>query len=389
MHKESNKPKVLFIASNIPTPKRESNDVVMTIAHKLSAFYDISILHPTEFAPFPFNRMKKYSELADTKPWKDGDITINPLKYIRLFGKKRAFLFLPLYKRKIKQYYKRLGIPTLTHAHYALPDGYFALLIKQTFGIPYIISFRGSDDRLMTPKGKNNTMKRMATVLSQADKIIAHNRAQQDSLREHGFDSILMPHGIETDFLKPKQRNGDKDEIVISTIGKLVPTKHIDWVVNAAKEYKGKKTITVLIAGDGPQKEELENLIAGYSNIQLLGQIKHEAINEILCESDIFALPSINETFGLVYVEATAHQNAVIATKGTGIWGHFKENEEMYYCDSYDSFKKTLYELIDNDELRNTVAKNAFDKTKALFTWDKVTESYQTIYGDCLPQPLI
>ena len=224
----------------------------------------------------------------------------------------------------------------------------------------------------------------MITVLSQAEKILVHNRAQQDLLRKYGFDSALMPHGIETNFIKPKQQNEPKDSIVITSIGELIPQKHIDWVINAVKNYKGRKTISLLIAGEGSLKEELDNLIVGYSNIKLLGKIKHDTINELLCESDIFALPSYNETFGLVYLEAAAHQNAVIATKGTGIWGHFKENEELLYCDSYDSFKKMLYELIDNDALRNTIAKNAFDKTSTFFTWDKVIERYVKTYNDCL-----
>lgn len=382
MQKTTNKPQILFIASNIPTPKRNSNKVVMTIAQKLSAQFDISILHPTEFAPFPFSLIKKYSKLAGTKPWKDGDININPFKYIRLFGKKIAFLFLPFYKRKIKQYCKHFGIPNLTHAHYALPDGFFALLIKQTFGIPYIISFRGSDVRLIISNEKSNTMKRMIAVLSQADKIIVHNRAQQDLLREHGFDSELMPHGIETNFLKPKQQSKTKDDIVITTIGELIPQKHVDWVINAVKSYNGKKIISLIIAGEGPQKEELEKLATGNQNIKLLGKIKHETVNNLLCDSDIFALPSYNETFGLVYIEAAAHQNAVIATKDTGIWGHFKENEEMLYCDSYVSFQKMLYTLIDNDEFRCQMAKNAFGKTSTHFTWDKVIRKYQEIYSE-------
>lgn len=380
MTKESNKPIVLFIASNIPTPKRKSNKVVIDIAHKLSEQYNISILHPTEFAPFPINRMKKYRVLAGNKPWIDGEISITPFKYARLFGKKRAFLFLPLYKRKVKWYCNQYGIPKLVHSHFALPDGYFAYLLKQIYGIPYLVSFRGSDIKLMTSNDKSNTMKRMLDVLKHADKIIVHNRAQQILLQKHGFESILMPHGIETDFLKPKGQSGTKDKIVIATVGELIPQKHIDWVINAVKNYKGRKTISLLIAGEGPQKKELEQLVDGHPNIQLLGKIKHEAVSELLCKSDIFALPSYNETFGLVYVEATAHQNAVIATHGTGIWGHFKENEEMLFCDSFESFQALLYELIENDAFRDQIAKNAFDKTSAYFTWDKVIEKYAEIY---------
>lgn len=382
MSTNTTKTSILFIASNIPTPKRKSNKVVITIAHKLSQKFGISILHPTEFAPFPFNLIKKYSKLAGTKSWKDGNIEINPFKYIRLFGNKFAFLFLPLYKRKIKHYCKHYDVPNLSHAHYALPDGYFALLIKRVYGTPYIVSFRGSDVKLMTSNDNSNTMKRMMSVLNHADKIIVHNRAQQLLLQKHGFASSLMFHGIEADFLKPKCQNGTKDKIVITTIGELIPQKHIDWVINAVKQYNGRKTLSLMIAGEGPQKEELGRLASGYPNIRLLGKIKHEAVNELLCDSDIFALPSFNETFGLVYIEATAHQNAVVATKGTGIWGHFIDDEEMLFCDSYETFKQMLYSLIDNDELRHSLAQKAFNKTSACYTWDNVIRKYQILYDE-------
>ena len=387
MSQNTEKQKVLFIASNIPTPKRQSNKVVMTIAHKLSPKFDISIFHPTEFAPFPFNQMKKYRTLADNEPWNDGEISIIPVKYIRLIGKKLAFLLLPFYKRKVKRYCERHGLPKLSHAHFALPDGYFAYLLKQIQGTPYLVSFRGSDVKLMANSGKSNTMKRMQEVLSHADQIIVHNRAQQDLLLKYGFESILMPHGIEADFLKPKDQVGVKDEIVVATVGELIPQKHIDWVINAVKDYAGKKKISLLIAGAGPQKEELEQLATGYPNIKLLGKIKHESVNELLCDSDIFALPSCNETFGLVYIEATAHQNAVIATKGTGIWGHFADGEEMLFCDTYESFKRMLFELIDNDEVRNQIAKKAYDKTATQFTWETVIKKYQSLY-ESMPYPM-
>lgn len=377
---------MLFIASNIPTPKRQSNKVVMTIAHKLSTQFDVSVLHPTEFAPFPFNRMKKYRNLADSKPWNDGEIDIVPFKYIRLFGKKLAFLLLPLYKRKAKKYCTHKGIPQLVHAHYALPDGYFAYLLKQTFGIPYVISFRGSDVKLMASGNHGNTMKRMRIVLSQADKIIVHNRAQQMLLEQQGFSSLLMPHGIENHFLKPKQANKPTDELVVTSIGELIPQKHIDWVIHAVKEYQGSKQIILRIAGEGPQKEELMNLASDCRNIQLLGKISHDKINDLLCDSDIFALPSTNETFGLVYLEAAAHQNAVIATKGTGVWGHFIDGEEVFYCDSRASFQKMLHELIDKDDLRNEMATKAYERTKESFTWESVIDRYVSTYRPFLQQ---
>ena len=66
----------------------------MDIAHRLSEKYDISVLHPTEIAPFPLNLMKKYRSIAGKTGWKDQNIEVTPFRYIRVFGKKHAFLLL-------------------------------------------------------------------------------------------------------------------------------------------------------------------------------------------------------------------------------------------------------------------------------------------------------
>ena len=381
---DATKPKILFIASNIPTPKRKSNRVVMTIAHKLSQGFKISVMHPSEFAPFPINLLNKYKTIVGKQSWEDDGITVRPFKYIRLFGKKNAFLLLPLYKKRIKQYIERFGIPDLVHAHFALPDGYFAYLIHKKLQVPFIISFRKSDMKLLNQSQSSNTVKLMKETLSNAKQIIVHNAAQQEALSTLGFKSILMAHGIEENFVKPKEALNNSNRITIVSIGELIEQKRIDWVIKAVTDYSGSKDLTLKIAGEGPMHQAWKSLIGEKKNITFLGQISHDKINELLQQSDIFALPSYNETFGLVYLEAAAHQNAVIATKGTGIWGHFKESEEMLYCDSYDSFQKKLYALIDDDEFRYQMAKNAFERTSTHFTWDKVIEKYVSAYTSFL-----
>jgi len=380
MPNESNKKQILFIASNIPTPKRKSNKVVITIAHQLSQWFDISVMHPAEFAPFPISLMKKYKDIAGKNSWSDGTIQIRPLKYIRLFGRKHSFLLLPYVKKRLNHYLNPNGIPDLVHAHYALPDGYLAYMINQIHHTPYIISFRDSDIKFLTDPRKSYNANMMDKVLSNAKKIIVHNGAHQELLSKAGYDSIIMAHGVEKDFLRPKETVNTSNNIVISTVSELIPRKHIDWIINAVEEYKGSKNITLKIAGRGALRIDLESLSRGHENIQFLGQIDHGKVDELLQQSDIFALPSVNETFGLVYLEATAHQNAVIATKGTGVWGHFIDGDEMFYCDSYSSFKEMLFRLIDDNGLRNQMALNAFIKTKDNYSWNTIISKYVSLY---------
>ena len=384
MPKDDSKPKVLFIASNIPTPKRASNKVVMTIAHKLAAGYDISVLHPAEFAPFPINLMKKYRNIAGKQSWEDEGIVVRPFRYLRLIGKKNAFLLLPNYKKKLQNYCNQFGIPQLVHAHFALPDGYLAYQIAKLFNIPYIISFRKTDISFLELPNKSSTKELIHEVLSNASQIIVHNAAQQEILSKAGYESTLLPHGIENDFFAKKDQANTSGQLSIASIGELVPTKHIDWVIRAVKNYKGGKKVSLKIAGEGPMRPELEALIQGNDNIQLLGKIDHDKIGQLLQKTDIFALPSINETFGLVYLEAAAHQIAVVATKGTGIWGVFDNQKEMLFCDSSTSFNELLYHLIDDDQLRNELAENAYLKASENYRWDHIIEKYAELYDRLL-----
>ncbi len=356
----------------------------MTIAHKLSEWFDISVMHPAEFAPFPFSLMKKYKNIVGRQGWSDDGMTVKPFKYIRLFGKKNAFRLLPCYKKQIGHYIEQFGTPDMVHAHFALPDGYLAYLIHKTNHVPYLISFRKTDIEYLNLGKEYSSKKMMLEVLSHAQQIIVHNAAQQETLSRYGFSSILMAHGIEDSFVQPKMSINNSNSLTIVSIGELVPAKHIDWVINAVKNYKGNKNISLMIAGEGPMRQTWETLSAADNNISFLGQISHDKINELLQQSDIFALPSINETFGLVYIEAAAHQNAVIATKGTGIWGHFVDNNEILYCDSYENFQHSLSRLIDDDLLRNQMALNAFEKAKKNYTWSAVINKYNLLYQSIL-----
>lgn len=353
----------------------------MNIAHRLSEHFDIAVLHPAEIAPFPFNMMKKYRNLAGKDSWNDGDVVVNPFRYLRLLGKRQAFRFLPCYTKKLVKTLRDSGI-SLLHAHYALPDGYIAYEVHKKLGIPYIVSVRGSDLKFL--KLKNcNTKRLLDKTLSNASAIIAHNAAQQEMLAIAGYQSVIVPHGVEQDFLNPKT-DSTSENIVIASVGELIPQKHLDWVIEAVRNYKGQKNVTLNIAGDGSMREELETMAKDAKNIHILGKIPHEKVGEMLEESQIFALPSVNETFGLVYMEATAHQNAVIATRGTGIWGVFEDKKEMFYCDSQESFTEMLHQLIDNDEFRCEMAKKAYEKTAEQYTWDKIISRYSEIYKNSL-----
>ena len=94
-------------------------------------------------------------------------------------------------------------------------------------------------------------------------------------------------------------------------------------------------------------------------------------------ENDIFILPSVNETFGMVYLEAMSQGCITVCTKDDGISGIIKDKENGFLTETYvESIKKTILR-IKNLTLENieTIRQNSI-KTVKEYTSEKVAENY-------------
>ena len=373
--------KVLFIASNIPLPKLKSNRIVLTIAEKLSQFCDISFVLPAAIVFPPFTLMKKYKPLVNLKSWTEGSFTVKTIRYQRLPGKTLSYLLMDSIRPD--RYIDKNMLPDLCHAHFIMPDGYIALKIKEKYGVPYIVSVRSSDTRhLKALNNKGVIYQKFKTVLQNAGRIIVHNRPQQEFIAQLGFDNVVIPHGIESSVLNITTEKSN-NPVIISVVAELIRRKNVDWVIRAVKEYSGKLSVQLMIAGDGVCRDKLQWLSGDAPNIRFLGKINHNEVMSLLEKSHIFALPSINETFGLVYLEAAAKHNAVICHKGEGVDGLFENEKEMLFCKGYDEFQIILNRLIETPDEVDILANNGYAKVKNC-TWEQVQFMYMKIYRQVL-----
>ena len=105
---------------------------------------------------------------------------------------------------------------------------------------------------------------------------------------------------------KRKELNIKDKDLVIGHIGRFVKQKNHEFLIDIFNEiHKQNKNAILLLAGDGPLKEEIQNKVkeSGLEkNVQFLGQ-RNDA-NELYQAMDLFLFPSLYEGLGMVLIEA-------------------------------------------------------------------------------------
>ena len=90
------------------------------------------------------------------------------------------------------------------------------------------------------------------------------------------------------------------DDVAVVSVGRLAREKGFDTLLRAAA---GDERLTVLIAGEGPEREALTRL---GGRVRLLGDLDEERLAEAYAAADVFALLSLHEPWGVVVNEAAA-----------------------------------------------------------------------------------
>lgn len=370
--------KVLHIAKNIPTPKKRENDVIFKLLHRMT-FASHQILYPSEWVPIPLLFLKKYRSESSLKPWKHEEFDIEPFKYYRIPIKNKAFQWL-----KLPEKYKSAKAD-IVHAHFLFPDGLFAMQLWKASQIPYIITLRSSGLKLMNScRPGSSTYQLGLEALKKANAVTTLNHAGKSFLEKIGISSIyLIPHGLaEGDYIPQTSIEEKKNHqsIRISTIGNHLRTKNIDWVV----DFVLKSTVALHLDVIGPVvlNQKVDAPRHSGTKIKFYGRIKRKKVLHLLRKSDIFALPSERESFGLSYLEAAANFNAIIGFKGQGPIGVF-DTEEMMFPEDRKDFNKCLKKIIDEKKIRIDLAQNAYDKAQKL-TWENVVERFSEVYKKVL-----
>lgn len=215
----------------------------------------------------------------------------------------------------------------ICHAHFGTVAVNFSTGVAQ-LDAPLIASFYGYDASAVP----RNTPQIYDQLFSEADAITCLSEDMRADLIELGCPPELIhkvPLCIDTSRFRPSNDTDEQsDEIHIFTIGRHVEKKGLEYAINAIATLETDISITYTIAGDGPLRERLEQVIDStdtHNRVTLLGYRPQSEIQERLRSADIFLLPSVTSQDGdkegtpTALLEAQASGVPVISTTHAGI----------------------------------------------------------------------
>lgn len=207
------------------------------------------------------------------------------------------------------------------------------------------------------------------------------SQATLEELRRNGINNLaIWDRGIDTRFYSPDYRNkelrrnyGLEDKITLLYVGRLAPEKNLSLLIKSMKllDQKYRDKVKLLITGDGPLLNELK--ADSSQNIIFTGYMKGKELSKIYASADIFAFPSITETYGNVILEAMASGLPVVSFLEGGISENLIDSYNGLACKeiSPKAFASKLEKLITNKELRLELANNACEYALNK-SWDNV-----------------
>ena len=281
------------------------------------------------------------------------------------------------------------------HVHYAIPHAYAGYMAKQMLkdegiDIPMVTTLHGTDITLV---GNHPFYKPAVTFsINKSDFVTSVSQSlKDDTLKLFNIKNEIqvIPNFIELDKIKkedksPCQRSvmANEEERIITHISNFRKVKRIPDIIAIFNKIQKEIPAKLMMVGEGPEKEKAEQLCRelGIQDKVIFFGNSNE-IDTILCQTDLFLLPSKTESFGLVALEAMACGVPVISSNAGGLPEVNKDGFSGYLSEvgDVDGMANNALKILKNQTDLDQFKKNALI-TAQQFDIKKILPLYEDLY---------
>ncbi|MDA3918438.1 MAG: glycosyltransferase family 4 protein [Deltaproteobacteria bacterium] len=282
----------------------------------------------------------------------------------------------------------------ILHYFFSLPTGLLSLFPWAFKNTPYIVSLRGSDVPYYDIYNKkvhllNLILKPVNTYIwRNAKEVVALSRGlKATAMKTASKQSFkVIPNGVETDLFNPglcKKKSANKFRLI--TVSRLINRKGIDHVLAALAALKD-KDIELLIVGIGNYENTLKKMCSELKLndcVTFYGYCLREQLFKLYNKADVFILPSLAESFGLVFTEAMACGLPVIGGRTGGVPDLIKsENGILVEPGNIKEIKSAIVKMKQGQKMRVCMGEANRLRVLEHYSWGSVAQKYYQIYQE-------
>jgi teichuronic acid biosynthesis glycosyltransferase TuaC len=275
----------------------------------------------------------------------------------------------------------------LVHAHYAVPGGD---AVRRARGdAPLVVSVHGGDV-LATAQRSAYARRTVARTFAHAQLVLANSAGTERRCHALGAHATTVVH-LGTDLPPASTAANPERPPTLVTVGHLVARKrHSDAIEALALLATGRPALRYAIVGDGPERAALEALATARGvreRVDFLGQLPPAEARRRAAAANLFVLPSVDEAFGVAYVEAMAagvpaigcereDGPAEIAAAGPGLV-QVPPRDPRALADAIER-------LLADDDARAQLGRDARATVERSFTWERCGQATVAAYERAL-----
>ena len=287
----------------------------------------------------------------------------------------------------------------ILHAHYAMPHAACAYLARQMLngtGVHTVTTLHGTDITLVGQAPSFYKVTRFS--IAQSDAVTAvSDWLREETRRRFSLERPIevIPNFVDTALFRPRPLEerracfADPGEKLLVHVSNFRPVKNVGAVIEVFRRVAARHPARLLLVGDGPERVSVEAQVQrlGLSDrVRFLGG--QEYVEEILPLADVFLLPSLHESFGLVALEASACRVPVVATSvgGTpevvtdGVTGFLREPGDV------DGLAEATELLVADPERAAAMGRAGRERAEGEFAIDRIVPRYLALYESLLAE---
>jgi glycosyltransferase involved in cell wall biosynthesis len=267
----------------------------------------------------------------------------------------------------------------LIHAHFIVPTGALAAIVGRLRNLPVVITAHGSD----VPGYNPDRFGRGHKLLGPAWRAIARSAAMIISPSEYlgalirkncSVPVTIIPYGFDP----PPARPALKTRRILF-VSRLFPRKGAQYLLDALAGLP-LDGWEITIAGDGPMLEPLREQARRLGlPVQFPGFLKGEALTNLYERSEIFVLPSLQDNFPVVLLEALSAGCAVITTSISGMPEVVGDAGLLVPPGDVAALRIAIKQLMNDDTLREQLGAAARRRIREL-SWDGIRARHEQLY---------